>query len=232
MEEGSHEKTASTTPFGKYQFSVIAFGLVGAPATFQCLMNSLVGDPSSHVGDYIDKLVIFSGTWEGANLTVNKSKCQFDINDWAIEWVMARYPQLRFTPSKIYPLSDKEDIRSFLRLAGYYRRFVPLYVDITTPLSDLTCKDLPETDIHQSAFELLKQSLSADLILQGPDYCKAAPLMWASLLSSARNQTKMEIVLWPCTRGSSEELRAVEWECLAIVDSVQHLRSTSKESPS
>ena len=95
MEEGLREKTAFTTPFGKYQFSVMPFGLVGAPATFQRLMNSLVGDLSSHVGDYIDDLVIFSKTWEdhlaqlhevlcrlgGETLTVKKNKYQFAMYD-------------------------------------------------------------------------------------------------------------------------------------------------------
>ena len=70
VEEGSREKTAFITPFGKYQFSVMPFGLVGAPGTFQRLMNSLVGDLSSHVGDYIDDLVRL-----GRTIWLNFTRC-------------------------------------------------------------------------------------------------------------------------------------------------------------
>lgn len=60
--EESREKTAFTTPFGKYQFSVMPFGLVGAPATFQRFMNSLFGDLAAFLSSYIDDLAIFSTT--------------------------------------------------------------------------------------------------------------------------------------------------------------------------
>ena len=255
VEEGSREKTAFITPFGKYQFSVMLFGLVGAPATFQRLMNSLVGDLSSHVGDYIDDLVIFSKTWEdhlaqlhkvlcrlgGENLTVKKSKCQFAMYDCLYLGHRVGHGQVQPASAKIHAIQNfirprtKKDIRSFLGLAGYYRRFVPHYADITTPLSDLTCKDLPEkvnwTDIHQSAFELLKQSLSADPVLQGPDYMRpfilqtdASDVGIAAVLSQKSDEDGDHPVAFYSRKLCSRERNyaAVERECLAIVDGVRH----------
>ena len=56
-------KTTFTTPFGKYRFSVMPFGLVGALSTFQRLMNSLFGDVPHCVSAYMDDTVIFSREW-------------------------------------------------------------------------------------------------------------------------------------------------------------------------
>ena len=62
--EKSRAKTAFVAPMGKYEFNVMPFGLKGAPATFQRLMNSLFNDVADHVAAYIDDVAIFSKTWE------------------------------------------------------------------------------------------------------------------------------------------------------------------------
>ena len=64
MDPASREKTAFSTDFGKYEFRVMPFGLVGAPATFQRLMNELFGDLHGKVAAYMDDLAIYSTTWE------------------------------------------------------------------------------------------------------------------------------------------------------------------------
>ena len=86
----SRHKTGFVTPFGKYQFKKMPFGLQGAPATFQRLMNGLFGDLSQNVAAYLDDIIIFSPTWEEhllllktvlhrltqAGLTIRADKCQ------------------------------------------------------------------------------------------------------------------------------------------------------------
>ena len=64
MEPASRVKTAFSTDFGKYEFMVMPFGVVGAPATFQRLMNELFGDLHGKVAVYMDDLAIYSETWE------------------------------------------------------------------------------------------------------------------------------------------------------------------------
>ena len=60
MDEGSRDKTAFTTPFGLFEFEVMPFGLHGAPATFQRMINHVLRDCCSFARAYIDDIVVFS----------------------------------------------------------------------------------------------------------------------------------------------------------------------------
>ena len=86
-------KTAFVTPFGLFQFKVMPFGLNGAPASFQRMMDRVVDDLQDFAAAYLDDLIIYSTTWEehlehvrivlrklrGAGLTVKPVKCQFGM---------------------------------------------------------------------------------------------------------------------------------------------------------
>ena len=105
----SREKTAFSTDFGKYEFRVMPFGLVGAPATFQRLMNELFGDLHGKVAAYMNDLAIYSMTWEDhiahlretlkrlaeAGLQIKLEKCQFGMTSWDIGSVMEDYNQTK-----------------------------------------------------------------------------------------------------------------------------------------
>ena len=93
MAKTSCHKTTFVTPFGQFQFTVMPFGLSGAPSTFQQMLNSLIKDKHDFAAAYLDDLVIFSSTWENhmqhlrtilqqlrkANLTVKPQKCQLGM---------------------------------------------------------------------------------------------------------------------------------------------------------
>ena len=86
----SQAKTAFTTPFRLYDFTVMPFGLQGAPATFQRLIDSLLRGVGDYAAVYLDDLVVYSGEWEehlthlravlerlrGAGLTAKPAKCK------------------------------------------------------------------------------------------------------------------------------------------------------------
>ena len=86
-------KTAFITPFGLYQFKAMPFGLQGAPATFQRMMDQLIRGLGGFTATYLDDLVIYSSTWEEhvkhlhnvferlckAGLTAKPRKCQFAL---------------------------------------------------------------------------------------------------------------------------------------------------------
>ena len=90
VSKSSQPKTAFVTPFGKYEFKVMPFGLVGAPATFQRLMNEILSPVREFAIAYMDDICIFSASWtehlkhlrkifqllEDAGLTVNLKKCR------------------------------------------------------------------------------------------------------------------------------------------------------------
>ena len=91
VNEGSRPRTAFTTPYGLFQFRVMPFGLQGAPATFQRMMDELLRDMDGYAAAYLDDVVIHSVSWgehmehvrnileklRQAGLTVKQKKCQF-----------------------------------------------------------------------------------------------------------------------------------------------------------
>ena len=93
--ETDQPKTAFTTPFGLFQFRRTSFGLQGAPATFQRMMDIILEGLSEYASAYLDDLIIFSKTWGEhlqhldtvfmclgvAGLTAKPAKCQFAMQE-------------------------------------------------------------------------------------------------------------------------------------------------------
>ena len=93
MGKASCQKTEFITPAGQFQFTVMPFGLNGAPSTFQQMMDLLTKETNDFAAAYLDDLIIFSDTWEHhlqhltlilqqlreANLTVKPQKCQLGM---------------------------------------------------------------------------------------------------------------------------------------------------------
>ena len=157
-------KTAFITPFGLYQFKVMPFGLSGAPATFQRMMDTLTRGLSKSMGAYLDDFVIFSSTWtehlqhvrevlcrlRKAGLTAKPRKCQFGMSKCIYLGHVVGSGEVSPDPAKLeairsFPIPvSKKQVRAFLGLAGYYRRFIPDFATIATPLSDVTRKSSPD----------------------------------------------------------------------------------------
>ena len=65
MPKENREKTAFTTPFGLYQFTRMPFGLQGAPATFQRMVDKILNGLNDFARAYIDDVIVFSRSWSG-----------------------------------------------------------------------------------------------------------------------------------------------------------------------
>ena len=144
----SRTKTAFVMPFGKYEFLMVPFGLAQAPAYFQLLMNQ-VPEGLNFVMTYLDDIIIFSNSEEEhllhleevfhwlreAGLKMKRSKCDFFKSQ-------IHYLGHLISKNGISPLLDKLDsiknmpapkcmkeIKQFLGLTGYYRKFVPRFAD-------------------------------------------------------------------------------------------------------
>jgi len=136
------KKTAFATPFGLFQFNVMPFGLQGAPGTFQRMMDRVTHGMEE---EFVAHTLTTCRTWEehlshicqilqhlrSAGLTVKARKCQFGMEQCLYLGHLVGSGTVRPESSKVEAISafttprTKWDVRTFLGLAGYYRKFIP-----------------------------------------------------------------------------------------------------------
>ena len=185
--EDTH-KTAFRTRYGHYEFLVLPFGLTNAPATFQTLMNNLLKPHLDvFVLVYIDDILIFSKTLDEHLLHLrtilgilreNKlyaklEKCEFLKDELEYLGFLISKNGIKTQPKKIEAVknwptpTNQTEIRSFLGLAGYYRKFIKNFSTIAAPISSLLQKGtaIIWTDECAQAFQHLKQLLTEAPIL-------------------------------------------------------------------
>ena len=194
MEEDSKAKTAFTTHCGLYQFNVMPFGLCNAPATFQRSMDLvLAGIKWKSCLVYIDDIIVFSKTFEEHiaeleelftrlnkfNLKLKASKCFFCKKSVEYLGHVVSKHGIQVDQKKVRAAQDLKppqnvtEVKSFLGLTGYYRRFIRNYAKIAEPLTSLTRTTKSEFDWNEKcdeAFENLKAKLIEAPILRYPDF--------------------------------------------------------------
>ena len=192
----AREMTAFRTRFGMYQFKVMPFGLQGAPATFQRLMDHVLRDLSDCMAAYLDDIVIFSQTWEehmvhlqqvlrkieAAGLTINPHKCAVAQTEVKYLGYIIGFGQIKPQLGKVeaiqsFPVpTTKKRLRGFLGLVGWYRKFVPQFADRAVVLTDLTKASASSkvhwTDECDRAFRDLKEAICTHPVLHSPDFEK------------------------------------------------------------
>ncbi|XP_037521061.1 uncharacterized protein LOC119397715 [Rhipicephalus sanguineus] len=186
-------KTAFATESGHYQFRYMPFGIKTAPAVFTKLMRRVLSSVPD-VAYYYDDVLIASATWGEhcrtlrevflrigeAGLTVKPAKCEIGMHQISFlghQIGAGELSPLSKTLDKIQKAprpATKRQVRSFLGLAGYYREFISDYATLTSPLSDLTRKGLPNNvnwgADQENAFAQLKKRLTTAPILKLPDF--------------------------------------------------------------
>lgn len=189
------EKTAFSTTFGHYEFTRMPFGLKGAPATFQRLMNYvLTGLQGIKCFVYLDDIVIYGKNLSDHNqkleevferlrkynLKLQPSKCQFLRKEVVYLGHTCSNKGCHPDPKKIecvlhYPIPRNiKQLQSFLGLANYYRKFIPNFSRIAEPLNKLLRKSETYTWTKQcdEAFNNLKEVLTTPPLLAYPDFSK------------------------------------------------------------
>ncbi|GJW50994.1 putative reverse transcriptase domain-containing protein [Tanacetum coccineum] len=205
-------KTAFRTRYGHYEFQVMPFGLTNAPAVFMDLMNRVCKPYlDKFVIVFIDDILIYSrNKEEHANhlriilellkkekLYAKFSKCDFWIRIMQFLGHLIDSQGLHVDPAKIEAVKNwtspttPTEIRQFLGLAGYYRRFIKDFSKIAKSLTELTQKNKKYIwgENQESAFQLLKQKLCEAPILALPEgnddfvvYCDASTSLGAHIL--------------------------------------------------
>ena len=189
------EKTAFRTRYGSFEYTVLPMGLCNAPGTFMQLMNETFADMlDKSVLCFLDDILIYSRTEEEhvqhvravlrrlkeRKLYGKLSKCEFMQRE--VEFLGHRIGAdgLRMAPDKVGAVREwprptsVTEVRSFLGLANFYRRFVKGYSRIALPLTELTKDNVTFTwgSEHQAAFDELKATLCSAPVLIIPDQTK------------------------------------------------------------
>lgn len=181
-------KTAFNTQFGHFEFIVLTFGFTNAPATFQTLMTWIfMPFLGRSVVVYLDNILIFSKTKEEHVLHIREvletlcehklyaklKKCTFMTDHVEYLGHIVSSEGIRTDPAKTAVVRDWpqpnniSELRAFLGLANYYRRFVRRYSAIAIPLTHLLKKDVffSWRDVQQQAFQRLKDTLTSAPVL-------------------------------------------------------------------
>ena len=194
LAEDDREKTAFRTRYGHFEWTVLPMGLTNAPATFQHLMHQTFRDLLDRcVLVFLDDIVIYSSTLEQHEqdvravlsrlqqnqLFAKKSKCELFMHEIEFLGHHVGRDGLRVMADKVKAVQEwptprnASEVRSFLGLAGYYRRFIQGFSRIAAPLHDLTHtadgKSFEWLPLHQQAFDELKAALRGAPVLALPD---------------------------------------------------------------
>ena len=192
MAEEDRAKTAFCTKYGLFEFNVMPFGLCNAPATFEKLTErALAGLQWEECLVYIDDVIIFGRTFLEVlqrlarvlerfrlyQLKIKAKKC--DLFKKIVEFLghLVSEEGIQCDPKKLSRVKEwptpknVSEVRSFLGLAGYYRKFINNFSTLAGPLVELTQKDVPFTWSERQEFSMqeLKKSLLTAPVLAYPD---------------------------------------------------------------
>ena len=253
LSESAKPKTAFViSGIGKYQFNRVPFGLAQAPAYFQTLINKVLDNIDFAMG-YLDDIIIFSRSeeehldhieqvfkrLEEAGLKLSLEKCSFFkkhiqyLGHLLSEEGIQPLPEKLESIAKMPRPKNQKEVKQFLGLIGYYRKFVPRFADISRVLNKLTRKDeeFKWTSECDKCFNMLKDYLQEAPILRYPDpearyvlYTDASKYAYAGVLTQTVDGTDHPIAyVSGLFRGSQLNWAALTKEAYAIYMSVKKL---------
>ncbi|MCO5582337.1 hypothetical protein L7F22_036231 [Adiantum nelumboides] len=240
-------KTAFRTTFGLYEFLVMPFGLTNAPATFNCMMD-IIFRPLHHcVGTFFDDMIVFSKSeaehmehlravfemLQKERLVVNGKKSDFFMEEIRFLGHIVSKDGVRMDLAKIKAIQDwpepvnLHEVRSFLGLCSYYRRFILFFAEIAAPLHDLARKGVVFRfgERQQQVFKLLKEKLTTEPILILPDLRKSFQVQCDACGSSIGAVLMQDghVIAYESRvlRGPEKHMQIYEKELLAVVHALE-----------
>lgn len=232
------------------------FGLHSAPATFQRLLDTILGpDLEPHVFVYLDDIIVISKTFHehlellaetfrrlrNAKLRLNPDKCKFCVDKLKYLRHIIDREGIRTDPEKVSAVADwpeprtVKQIRQFIGMASWYRRFIAGFSKIAAPLTQLTKKNARWTwgEEQKRAFRTLKAKLISAPVLACPDFSKRFILqtdastsgLGAVLTQQHENGERVIAYASRTLNAAERNYTATELECLAIVWGIRRMKS-------
>ena len=253
MDPSTRHKAAFITHNGVYEWSRMPFGLKNAPMTFQMVMGQVLRELNwKHVLCYIDDILVFSSNFQEhlvhldivfqklreAGLTLKSEKCHFAVEKVLYLGHIITTDGVKVDASKTDAVRNyarpktQKDVRSFLGLCNYYRRFIQNFAKIATPLNQLLQKDVPFkwSEKCEEAFQKLKDMLITAPMLRYPNM--NAPFILSTdasgtaigyILGQKASDGKEMVVAYGgrSLRPDERKYTVSEQECLAVVEGIK-----------
>jgi len=252
MDPKSIPKTAFSTKHGHYEYTRMPFGLKNAPATFQRCMNFVLKDLiNKHCLVYLDDVIVYSTSLnehldslrkvfeklEEANLKLQLDKCEFLKKQTNFlghtispEGIQPNKEKVKAIEDFPIPKNSKE-IKSFLGLCGYYRKFIPDFAKIAKPMTIFLKKGAKvdtNNDEYNKSFEKLKTLIMSDPILICPDFTKTFQVTTDAsnfAIGAVLSQDNKPVSFASRTLNDHEQnYSTIEKELLAIVWATKYFR--------
>jgi len=256
LDPATAHKTAFSTRTSKFQFKRLCFGLQGSPSTYCMAMSKLLNSLHEQVVCYIDDALIMSGVSPSGNMTAHiailqkvfdkyreaklrfsPQKCQFAQTSVKYLGHIFGSEGIQIDESKIEVIRTYEapkntkQLKSFLGLTNYWRRFICSYSAITQPLRDLLKQDVPYVwgKEQEEAFQMLKEKLCTAPVLVYPDMTKsfritsdASKYALGYILSQLDSTGQERVISYQgrSTRSYEQNYSATELELAAIMQAV------------
>jgi len=196
IKEGDEWKAAFMMPEGSFEPTMMFFGLMNSPATFQTMMNELLRDliNTGKVAVFIDDVIVGTESEKGHDnlvaevikrleendLYVKLEKCKWKVREVEFLGVVIGPEGIKMEKEKVKGVLEwptpkgVKDIQKFLRLANYYYQFIEGFAMVARPLHDSVKKDKKWewTEKEEKAFQELKEQFTKELVLAAPDIDK------------------------------------------------------------
>ncbi len=252
--EEDRDTTSFICPFGKFRHKRMPFGLANAPSVFQRLMDCVLVDCREFSNVYIDDILVVSRDWvehlghleklfgvlKKEGLTCKKSKCSFgkvrlEVFRHVVGGGEMCIPEARVKALKEHPRrKTRRQLRAFLSMLNFYRRFVPKFHQWSSLLTPSTSKSAPGvvewSDRMVEAFQGLKDELCSDVylcILSNDDSyvleTDACSTGVGAVLSVKRNGKLRPVAFYSRQlHGAQCHYSAQELEGLGLYEAIRH----------
>lgn len=255
IEESSKHITAFITPDGHYEFNRMPFGYINAPSIYQRAIDKALGDlKGSKAFVYLDDVLVPStSTSEGlqtleevlsalstAGFSLNYEKCVFFATETEYLGVILSEGFIRPSPRKVSALtqapspSDVKSVRQFMGLAGYFRRFIKGFSQLTAPISALLRKNhaFEWTSECENARQLIMNKLTNEPVLRiyNPElecelHTDASSVGLGAALLQKENGVAQPVAYYSRrTTDYESRYHSYDLETLVIVEAVEHFR--------